>query len=102
MLYHSGDTVRYPGMPERLHQYLIDLAPLPINGRDPNRGVAGNLSGIEAAQLAHDNHIKLVIPCQYEMFAFNTASPDEFVRQAQYLKLPSRVLRCGEQFSLPG
>ncbi len=101
-LYHSGDTVRYPGMHERLRQHQIDLALLPINGRDPKRGVAGNLSGAEAARLAHDSRIKLVIPCHYEMFAFNTASPDEFVREAHRLGQPYRVLKCGERFSLPG
>ncbi len=100
-VYHSGDTVRYPGMHELLRQYQIDLALLPINGRDPSRGVAGNLSGVEAAQLAHDSQIKLVIPCHYEMFAFNTASPDEFIRQAKRLDQPYRVLKCGERFSLP-
>jgi L-ascorbate metabolism protein UlaG (beta-lactamase superfamily) len=100
-LYHSGDTVRYPGLHEQLRKYRIDLALLPINGRDPKRGVAGNLSGIEAARLAHDSQIKLVIPCHYEMFAFNTASPDEFVQEAQRLDQPYRVLKCGERFSLP-
>ena len=32
-IYHSGDTVLYPGMVEILRQWSIDLALLPINGR---------------------------------------------------------------------
>jgi hypothetical protein len=37
---------------ERLRQWNIDIALLPINGRDPARGMAGNFSGAEAAQLS--------------------------------------------------
>jgi hypothetical protein len=51
-LYHSGDTLRYEGMAEKLRPFAVDVALLPINGRAPERRVAGNLSGPEAAQLA--------------------------------------------------
>jgi L-ascorbate metabolism protein UlaG (beta-lactamase superfamily) len=53
-IYHSGDTLRYDGMVTLLRHWAIDVALLPINGNDPARGVAGNLDGVEAAQLAHD------------------------------------------------
>ncbi len=98
-LYHSGDTVRYPGMAERLKQEHIDVALLPINGRAPERRVSGNLDGPEAAQLASDMGAKLVIPCHYDMFTFNTASPGEFAAEAKRLGQPYRVLQCGERFS---
>jgi L-ascorbate metabolism protein UlaG (beta-lactamase superfamily) len=99
-LYHSGDTVRYPGMAERLRQWPIDLALLPINGRDPARGVAGNLSGPEAVELARDIGAKLVIPCHYDMFEFNTVSPAAFVAAAEVAGQPYRLLQCGERYSL--
>jgi L-ascorbate metabolism protein UlaG (beta-lactamase superfamily) len=98
-VYHSGDTLRYPGMSEKLHPFGVDVALLPINGRAPERRVAGNLSGSEAAQLAKDMEAKLVIPCHFEMFEFNTASPAEFVNECQKLNQPCRVLRCGEQWN---
>jgi L-ascorbate metabolism protein UlaG (beta-lactamase superfamily) len=98
-IYHSGDTLRYEGMAELLRQWRIGIALLPINGRDPARGVAGNLSGAEAAQLAHDSGARLVIPCHYDMFTFNTASPDEFIGAAESLGQGYRVLRCGERFT---
>jgi len=98
--YHPGDTVRYPGMAEKLRRWPIDLAFLPINGSDPIRGVAGNLSGTEAAQLAHDIQAKLAVPCHYEMFEFNTATPEEFIRAADEISQPYRVLKCGERLSL--
>src|SRR4029453_13193961 len=72
-IYHSGDTVLYDGMVERLRPHRVDLALLPINGALPGRRVPGNLSGVEAARLAKDIGAGLVIPCHYEMFEFNTA-----------------------------
>ena len=97
-IYHSGDTVRYEGMSGKLLPFKIDVALLPINGRSPERRVPGNLFGREAAQLAKDIEAKMVIPCHFEMFEFNTASPDEFVQQCRMLGQPFKVLRCGEQW----
>ncbi len=97
-IYHSGDTIRYSGMAERLRPFGVHIALLPINGRAPERGVPGNLSGSEAAQLAKDMGAELVIPCHYEMFEFNTASPDEFMRECRRLGQPFRVLGCGDKW----
>jgi L-ascorbate metabolism protein UlaG (beta-lactamase superfamily) len=98
-VYHSGDTVRYQGMAEKLRPFGVDVALLPINGRAPERRVPGNLSGAEAALLAHDMGAKLVVPCHYEMFAFNTASPDEFVSACGSIVQPYCVVRCGERWT---
>ncbi len=99
IIYHSGDTIFYPGMPEILRQWPIDVALLPINGRSPERKVAGNLSGQDAAKLAYDIHAGCVIPCHYDMFAFNTATPDEFIVTCESLGQPYQVLRNGERWS---
>ncbi|MEO7144099.1 MAG: MBL fold metallo-hydrolase [Bryobacteraceae bacterium] len=98
-IYHSGDTLRYPEMAGILRPFHIDVALLPINGAAPERRVAGNLNGPQAAQLAHDIGAGLVIPCHYEMFEFNTAPPDEFTAECARLAQPCRVLRCGEPWS---
>jgi L-ascorbate metabolism protein UlaG (beta-lactamase superfamily) len=100
-LYHSGDTLRYDGMAEKLRSCALDVALLPINGRAPERRVAGNLAGSEAAELAHDIGAKLAIPCHYDMFEFNTAPPDAFADACRRLEQPFRVLRCGERFEGP-
>ena len=97
-LYHSGDTIRYPGMAEKLRRFGVQVAILPINGRAPERRVPGNLSGAEAAQLARDIAAKVVIPCHFEMFEFNTASPEQFVLECRRLGQPYRVLQCGEKW----
>ncbi len=99
-LYHSGDTIEYPSLAERLAEARVDLAFLPINGRAPERRVSGNLDGPEAARLAKAAGIKLVVPCHYEMFEFNTASPAAFVAECERLHQPYRVLRAGERLTL--
>lgn len=101
-IYHSGDTVLHAGLAGYVaYHQPIDVALLPINGRSPERRVAGNLDGREAAWLAKTVGAKLVVPCHYEMFEFNTASPyDLFVRECERLGQPYRVLRAGERLTL--
>ena len=98
VVYHSGDTIRYPEMAEKLRTFGVHVALLPINGRAPERRVPGNLSGPEAARLAKDIGARTVIPCHFEMFEFNTASPDEFVAECRRIGQPYRVLQCGERW----
>lgn len=98
-VYHSGDTIWYEGLEEKLKEYAIDVALLPINGRDPARGVAGNMDGPEAAKLAKAIGARLAIPCHYEMFEFNTASPDAFSATAEEIDQPVRVLKAAERWS---
>jgi L-ascorbate metabolism protein UlaG (beta-lactamase superfamily) len=100
VVYHSGDTVLYEGLVDNLRRFSIDIALLPINGRAPERRVAGNLTGAEAARLAKGIGAKLVIPCHYDMFEFNTASPDGFVAECERLNQPYRVLGQGERISI--
>ena len=100
-LYHPGDTVRYPAMANHLRRWEIDIAMLPINGRSPSRGVAGNLDGAEAVKLAQDSGIRVVIPCHYDMFEFNTVSPSEFIHAARTNNQAYQVLRTGERWSFP-
>jgi L-ascorbate metabolism protein UlaG (beta-lactamase superfamily) len=99
-IYHSGDCVPYEGLAERLSHWKVDVALLPINGRDPARGVAGNFSAEEAAGLAHDIQAGCVIPCHYEMFEFNSVSPEPFIRAAEQIGQKFRSLRCGERLTL--
>jgi L-ascorbate metabolism protein UlaG (beta-lactamase superfamily) len=94
--YHSGDTLLHDGLLAALRRFKIDIAFLPINGDRPERGVAGNLSGVEAARLAHAAGVRRVIPCHFDLFEFNTAPPDEFIAECRALGQPCRVLRPGE------
>ena len=100
-VYHSGDTICFEGMEVLLKRWSIDLALLPINGRLPERRVSGNLWGREAAALAHDIGAKMVIPCHYEMFEFNTESPEEFRVTCEELGQPCTVLQAGQRWNSP-
>lgn len=98
-IYHSGDTILFDSMVEKLKSLDVDIALLPINGRLPERRVSGNLWGDEAAQLAKEIGAKLVIPCHYEMFEFNTETPELFVKTCEEIGQPYRVLKCGEHWT---
>ena len=98
-IYHSGDTMHYPGMEQRVQGLGIDIALLPINGRAPERRVAGNLNGAEAADLSRSIGAQIAIPCHYEMFEFNTASPTAFESRCRDLDQGFQVLRCGQRWS---
>jgi L-ascorbate metabolism protein UlaG (beta-lactamase superfamily) len=98
-LFHSGDTLWYEGMEELLKPFDIDVALLPINGNDPARGVAGNLNANEAAGLAKAIGAGVVIPCHYDMFAFNTADPKDLELEAKKIGQPYHILELGGHFS---
>jgi L-ascorbate metabolism protein UlaG (beta-lactamase superfamily) len=98
-IYHSGDTLWFDQMLDRLMPFAIDVAILPINGNDPKRKVAGNLNCEEAARLGKSMNAKIVIPCHYDMFTFNTANVDDFRREAEHLHQPYKILKGGESFT---
>jgi L-ascorbate metabolism protein UlaG (beta-lactamase superfamily) len=101
-IYHSGDTLLYPELAARLrHVGGIDIALLPINGNKPERRVAGNLDGREAARLANEIGAAIAVPCHYDMFEFNTADPtDAFIPECQSLGKSYKILRAGESLTL--
>jgi L-ascorbate metabolism protein UlaG (beta-lactamase superfamily) len=99
-LYHSGDTLLHDGLVPALKPLAVDIALLPINGNKPERRVAGNLDGREAARLAKDIGARLVIPHHFDMFAFNTQPPDEFEAECRRLDQPFRTLQNGEGVDL--
>jgi L-ascorbate metabolism protein UlaG (beta-lactamase superfamily) len=97
-IYHSGDTLWFDDMINLLKPFAVDIAILPINGNDPIRKVAGNLNGEEAATLGKAINAKWVIPCHYDMFEFNTADVNDFIKEAEKLNQPFRILKGGEKF----
>jgi L-ascorbate metabolism protein UlaG (beta-lactamase superfamily) len=97
-IYHSGDTLWFEQLEELLKPFHIDVALLPINGNDPSRGVAGNLNAKEAASLGKSIGAALVIPCHYDLFAFNTADPKDFEAIAEEIGQPCQILELGGHF----
>jgi L-ascorbate metabolism protein UlaG (beta-lactamase superfamily) len=84
-VYHAGDTVVYDGMLLTLQAWRIDVAFLPINGRDAERyrrHVIGNMTFQEAVDLAGELEVGLAVPTHYDMFPGNMEDPRKF---ADYL-----------------
>lgn len=82
-LYHSGDCVPYPGQPEWLAG--VDVALLPVNGRDAYRlehGVPGNFEFDEAVELCASAGVPTMLAHHWGMFSFNTADPSTFPLEA--------------------
>jgi L-ascorbate 6-phosphate lactonase len=89
-LYHAGDTIHYPGMESVLRDLSVEIAMLPINGRDGKRearGIVGNLSEREAAWLANSIGADIIIPMHYDLFARNRGYP-EWLLQSVYRDHP--------------
>ncbi len=99
-VFHSGDTLWHEGLVPELLREKCDLMLLPINGNKPERRVAGNLNGTEAAALAKACGARMVVPCHYEMFGFNTETPEEFETACERLDQPCMVMQCGGHLTM--
>jgi L-ascorbate metabolism protein UlaG (beta-lactamase superfamily) len=82
VLYHSGDTVLYDGMKENILAPFgkVDIACLPVNGRDEQReamGIVGNLNAGESVELALSLGATHMIPMHNDLFSVNQDDPDQ-------------------------
>jgi L-ascorbate 6-phosphate lactonase len=94
-LYHSGDTLATPELVEELRPAQIDVAFLPINGRDvfrEEREIAGNMSFREAVHLASRIGASTLVPIHWDMFAGNTELPGRAVDEAAGIDADLHVL----------
>jgi L-ascorbate metabolism protein UlaG (beta-lactamase superfamily) len=78
-IYHSGDCVPYEGLTQKLSVMEIDIALLPINGRDEFRlknNIAGNFFVEEVLDICKSAKIENLIVHHFGMFAYNTVRED--------------------------
>jgi L-ascorbate metabolism protein UlaG (beta-lactamase superfamily) len=81
-LYHAGDTIVRDELTSALGALDVDVALLPINGRDAereSRGIVGNMDAAEAAELAVSIGATLLVPYHWDGFAGNTVAPGSVV-----------------------
>jgi L-ascorbate 6-phosphate lactonase len=81
-IYHAGDTIHFDGIEDTLAGLGIDVALLPINGRDAERegrGIVGNLDHREAAWLGSRIGAGVLVPMHYDLFARNLGFPGALV-----------------------
>ena len=79
-IFHGGDMCLYDG----LHSWLknIQVAILPINGRDAQRNandIIGNTDCAEAVQLSKEIKADLLIPVHHDLYEVNKADPADFI-----------------------
>ena len=92
-VYHSGDCVPYEGQADRLRELEVDVALLPVNGRDGYRarnGVPGNFWVDEAIELCEAARIPAMVAHHVGLFDFNTVPFDHLRRVADR----STTTRC--------
>ena len=93
-LYHAGDTLRWPGQAELLADLGVQVALLPINGRDAARearDIVGNLDGGEALALARDAAVPTVVPMHYDLMEGNLGDVEALAQLAPSLHPRGRV-----------
>ncbi|MFC0214928.1 MBL fold metallo-hydrolase [Paenibacillus chartarius] len=101
-VYHAGDTIGFRELAEELEKQDIDIAMLPINGRDFARfakGLVGNMDFREAVELGRHIGADLLVPLHYDLFEKNTENPAYFVDYIQryYPQQKFKMLVPGER-----
>lgn len=106
-LYHSGDTILFPELLAALEGQQVDLALLPINGRDffrEQQDIVGNLWPREAVELAVAIKARVLIGCHNDLFDGNRLNPgllfDELDRRAPWQRC--HTLQPGELYLYAG
>lgn len=84
-LYHAGDTIPDPALAEALSDRGVEIALLPVNGRDAERearNIVGNLDAVEAVELARAIGSRTLVPYHWDAVAGNTARPGDAADEA--------------------
>lgn len=103
-LYHSGDCTPFDGQEELIRSLDVDVALLPVNGRDAHRvgnGVPGNFELEEAVALCLSAGVPALVCHHWGLFEFNSADPDDLRdRLGEVGDLDWRVPELGAPFAL--
>ena len=86
--FHAGDMCMYDGLIETLKPYGIDMAFLPINGRDYFRNqndIIGNFNCEEAVLLAKAMGADMLVPMHHDLYEVNRVRTAHFVDAVETL-----------------
>jgi L-ascorbate 6-phosphate lactonase len=98
--YHSGDTVVTDDLLAALARTPIDVALLPINGRDffrEQREIVGNMTAREAVHLAAHLGVRALVPMHWDLFRGNTERPAAVLDEATAIGAPFHVITLARQ-----
>ena len=97
-VYHPGDTIVTDALLDAVGPLGVDVALLPINGRDEERearGIVGNMDAVEAVELALTMGASVLVPHHWDGFEGNTVPPGSAVDAADgrvHVAVPARWL----------
>jgi L-ascorbate 6-phosphate lactonase len=105
-IYHSGDSIVTDELLASVQGARIDVALLPINGRDyfrESEGLVGNMNIAEAVRVAAAGGAHTLVPMHWDLFRGNTASPGDAVQEVVALRVPLHVLTLARMvpYNLP-
>ena len=92
-VYHAGDCAPHSGLAASLRPFNVNVALLPIGGR--------NFSVSEAAQLAADIGAAWIVPMHYGVFDQDRESDFVMHMLGHRPEQRFRVFRCGEKWTVP-
>ena len=81
-IYHAGDTLVTGALLAILGDMRIDVALLPVNGRNwfrERQGLAGNMDVREAVGVAREIGARVLVPIHWDLFAANGERPGAVV-----------------------
>ncbi len=81
-VFHAGDMCMYDGLIETVKPFAVDIAFLPINGRDYFRNrddIIGNFNCEEAVLLAKEIGAGMLVPMHHDLYAVNKVRTAHFV-----------------------
>ncbi len=84
--FHAGDMCMYDGLIKSLKKYDINIAFLPINGRDYFRNkndIIGNFNCDEAVLLAKETGAKMLVPMHHDLYEVNCVDTRDFIGAIQ-------------------
>lgn len=94
-IYHAGDTIADQVVLDGLAGVRVDVALLPVNGRDffrEQRDLAGNLDPRDAVELAVYCGAKILVPIHWDLFKGNTERAGAVADAADEAGAPLHVI----------
>ena len=106
-VFHAGDTILKDEIINALAGRTVDIALLPMNGRDyfrEQKNIVGNLLPREATELAHVLKADVLIPMHNDLFAGNRLNPAELWDDLdrRFPEQCCHMLQPGELYLYPG
>jgi len=100
VIFHAGDTNWHKALVREVRRWPINLAFLPINGKDGELETGYNMNAFESAAFAKAISASLVIPCHFGMFQEGNVTTEEFETCCDRLHQRYRILELSQRMTM--